>query len=66
MSDEYIEEIHKIRDNIYNQTKDMSPQELIEYYRNSSKEVRQRVDEYRARYLSEKQAADKSKSVDRR
>jgi len=49
MNDEYVEEIHKIRENIYEHTKDMSSKELIEYYRNSSKGIHQRIEEYRSR-----------------
>ena len=53
MNDEYVEEIHKIRENIYEHTKDMSSKELIEYYRNSSKGIHQRIEEYRSRRSAE-------------
>ncbi|MGL6227455.1 MAG: type IV pilus modification PilV family protein [Thermoguttaceae bacterium] len=43
MNDEYVEEIHQIREGIYRETKDMSSEELIAYYHKASGEVRQRI-----------------------
>ncbi len=55
MNDEIVEEIHKIRRKTYEETKNMSPKELIEYYHRSSEWVQQRSAECRARKAAEKQ-----------
>ena len=49
MNDEIVEEIHQIRKKTYEETKNMSSKELIEYYHQSSEWVQQQIAECRAK-----------------
>lgn len=43
MKDVIVDEIHQIRKRTYEETKNMSPEELISYFHNSSKEIREQI-----------------------
>ena len=55
MNDEYIEELHKIREISYEETKNMAPAELIEYFHSSHQWFEQQVAESRVRKTNENQ-----------
>lgn len=40
-----IEDIHKVRENNYNITKDMTPQERLDYYNKHGMEVHRQIQE---------------------
>lgn len=47
-----IEDIHKVRENNYNLTRDMSPQEKRDYYNTKGMEVHQLIQEYKNNKLT--------------
>ena len=49
MNDVYTEEIHKIRECIYEETKNMSSEELDRYYSSASEQFEKQVAECRAK-----------------
>ena len=49
MNDEYIEELHKIRESSYEETKNMTSAELIEYFHSSHQWFEQQIAESRTR-----------------
>ena len=49
MNDVYTEEIHKIRERIYEETKNMSSEELDRYYSNASEQFEKQIAECRAK-----------------
>lgn len=57
MNDEIVEEIHQIRRETYEQTKDMTPAELVAYFHNASQEVRQEMARRRADKVAARQEA---------
>lgn len=63
MNDEIVEEIHQIRKKTYEETKNMSPKELIEYYHNSSLWVQERIAACRP-YLADEETISPQKKSD--
>ena len=57
MNDEIVEEIHKIRACIYEETKNMSSEELDRYYNNASEQFEKQIAECRAKKGVEKRTA---------
>ena len=55
MNDGYIEELHKIRVRSYEETKNMTSAELIEYFHSSHQWFEQQVAESRVRKANENQ-----------
>ncbi len=49
MNDEIVDEIHRIRKQTYEETKNLTPQELVSYFHDSSKDVREQIAKRRAR-----------------
>ena len=56
MNDEYIEALHKIRESSYEETKNMTSAELIEYFHSSHQWFEQQVAASHARKTDENQA----------
>lgn len=57
MNDEYVEEIRKIREMIYVETKNMTEEELDDYYRKASDIFEQQIAECRAQKNTEQKVA---------
>ncbi len=56
MNDEIVEEIHQIRERLYEETKEMTPEERRAKSHAASCWVQQQIAERRARKAAEKQA----------
>ena len=60
MKDEIVDEIHRIRKQTYEETKNMTPKELVAFFHDASKEVREKMTRRRTEKTAEENAGSQN------